>query len=79
MVLGQLIGALVFDALGLFGVEKRPATVNRVLGVALTVMGVILTNMWTEETIKVVEVPFKIIGPELQKYAMSTKVRMATI
>jgi len=59
MVLGQLTGSLIFDSLGLFGMEKRPATVNRVLGVVLTVMGVILTNMWNEETSKLVEVSFK--------------------
>jgi len=79
MVLGQLMGALVFDALGLFGVEKRPVTVNRVVGVVLTVIGVILTNMLNEEKIKVVELPVKIISPQLKKYAMSTKEMMVTI
>lgn len=78
MVLGQLIGALVFDAFGLFGVAKRPATVNRVLGVVMTIIGVILTNMRIEEKIKVIEVNAKILGPQL-KYMMSPKGRFSTI
>jgi len=77
MVLGQLIGALAFDALGLFGVDKRPATVKRVIGVALTFIGVIVTNMRTDvKIIKVVEAPLKITSPQLKKYNKITKGRV---
>jgi len=44
IVLGQLIGALVFDALGLFGVAVRSITEKRLYGLALAIGGVILAN-----------------------------------
>lgn len=44
IVLGQLIGALVFDALGLFGVAVRSITEKRLYGLALAISGVILAN-----------------------------------
>jgi len=45
VVLGQIMGALVFDALGLFGFEVRTVTVKRLAGVVLSMAGVILANM----------------------------------
>jgi len=47
IVVGQLIGALVFDALGLFGVAVRSITEKRLYGLALAVSGVILANFNT--------------------------------
>jgi len=45
IVLGQLLGALVFDALGLFGVDVRDISVWRLSGLALAVSGVVLSNV----------------------------------
>jgi len=44
-VLGQIVGALAFDAFGLFGVNVRTVTSNRLSGVLLATAGVILANM----------------------------------
>jgi len=45
VVLGQLIAAFVFDALGLFGVDVRAVTIKRIFGVALAMIGVIFANL----------------------------------
>jgi len=79
LVLGQLMGALVFDALGLFGVDKRPATVKRVLGMALTMVGVFFTNMWTDGNIKALEVKFKYLGPQIKRWVLSKNRQFSTI
>lgn len=47
VVLGQIIAAFVFDALGLFGVDVRIVTVKRISGVVLAMTGVILANLET--------------------------------
>jgi len=51
IVVGQLIGALVFDAMGLFGVPVRSITEKRLYGLALAVGGVILANFSTGKEI----------------------------
>ncbi|WP_421718201.1 DMT family transporter [Algiphilus sp.] len=42
LVAAQLIAALVMDHFGLLGMEERPATMVRVLGAALLVLGALL-------------------------------------
>jgi len=41
-VAGQLIGALVFDQLGAFGLDARPITFSRALGVVMLIASVLL-------------------------------------
>lgn len=43
-VAGQLIGALVLDHYGLFGVESRPATLTRIFGLLLVFVGAVLVR-----------------------------------
>jgi uncharacterized membrane protein YdcZ (DUF606 family) len=56
IVLGQILGALVFDALGLFGADVRDVTIMKISGVALVIIGVIsphvkvgITQCWREK------------------------------
>ena len=42
VVAGQLTASVAIDALGLFGVERQPVSVQRVLGVVLLAVGVLL-------------------------------------
>ena len=42
VVAGQLTASVAIDALGLFGVERHPVSVQRVMGVALLSLGVLL-------------------------------------
>ncbi len=42
VVAGQLTASVVIDALGLFGVERHPVSVQRLCGVALLALGVLL-------------------------------------
>ena len=41
-IAGQLVLAMVLDRLGAFGLEERPLSVQRILGIALLVAGTIL-------------------------------------
>jgi len=43
-VAGQLIGALVLDHYGLLGIESRPATLTRILGLLLVFAGAVLVR-----------------------------------
>jgi transporter family-2 protein len=45
MVCGQCLAALLIDHYGLMGMEKSPATLQRVVGVALVAGGVILLRL----------------------------------
>ncbi len=45
MVCGQCLAALVIDHYGLMGMEKTPATLQRVVGVALVAGGVVLLRL----------------------------------
>jgi bacterial/archaeal transporter family-2 protein len=42
IILGQMLGALVFDHFGLLGVAEHPVTAVRLLGVLLLLSGVVL-------------------------------------
>ena len=42
VVAGQLTASVAIDALGLFGVERHPVSVQRVFGVVLLALGVLL-------------------------------------
>ena len=42
LVLGQMIGAMLFDHFALFGVPENPITLSRLAGAALLVGGVVL-------------------------------------
>jgi transporter family-2 protein len=42
VVAGQLTASVAIDALGLFGVERHPVSVQRVCGVVLLALGVLL-------------------------------------
>ena len=44
-VVGQMVGALVFDNVGAFGLVPHPATWPRIAGAALLVAGVVLIRM----------------------------------
>jgi bacterial/archaeal transporter family-2 protein len=44
IVLGQILGALVFDHFGLFGVVERSITPARVIGALLVLTGVVLSR-----------------------------------
>ncbi|MFO0582625.1 MAG: DMT family transporter [Anaeromyxobacter sp.] len=41
-VAGQLVGALVLDQIGAFGLDARPVTLSRAVGVVLLVVSVLL-------------------------------------
>jgi transporter family-2 protein len=41
---GQLLGALLADHFGLFGIEPRPATVARLVGLALVLGGALISQ-----------------------------------
>ena len=43
-VLGQMLGSLLFDATGAFGLARHPVDVARLAGVALLVAGVVLVR-----------------------------------
>jgi transporter family-2 protein len=42
IVVGQMIGSLTFDHLGLFGVPQHPATLVRLTGAGLLILGAVL-------------------------------------
>ncbi len=42
IVVGQMIGSLIFDHFGLFGLTAQPATAMRLAGAACLVLGVVL-------------------------------------
>ena len=43
-IAGQLIAAMLLDHFGLFGLERQPATLARVAGAALVLVGVVLVR-----------------------------------
>lgn len=45
LILGQMTGALVLDALGAFGVPVQPISPTRLLAVALVAAGVVLSRL----------------------------------
>lgn len=45
MILGQMVGALVLDAVGAFGTPVQPISLTRVAAVALVVAGVVLSRL----------------------------------
>lgn len=44
MVVGQMLGSLLFDHLGLLGLEQQPITMVRSLGAVLLILGVLLVR-----------------------------------
>lgn len=44
IVVGQMLGALLFDHFGLLGLQQQPITLTRLLGVALLIAGVMLVR-----------------------------------
>lgn len=44
IVVGQMVGSLVFDQFGLFGVQQHSATLIRIAGAACLVVGVVLVR-----------------------------------
>ncbi len=45
IVLGQMMGSLLFDHFGFLGVAEQPVTIPRVIGVAMIILGVALTRL----------------------------------
>ena len=45
MVCGQCLAAMIIDHYGLMGMEKSPATFQRMLGVALVAAGVVVFRL----------------------------------
>ncbi|MBN2630112.1 MAG: DMT family transporter [Rhodobacteraceae bacterium] len=45
LILGQMTGALVLDALGAFGLPVQPISLTRVLAVALVAGGVVMSRL----------------------------------
>jgi transporter family-2 protein len=45
LILGQMAGALVLDAVGAFGVAAQPISLTRVLSVVLVAAGVVLSRL----------------------------------
>ena len=45
LILGQMAGALVLDAIGAFGVPVQPVSLTRVLAVVLVAAGVVLSRL----------------------------------
>lgn len=45
LILGQMAGALVLDAIGAFGVPVQPVSLTRVLAVGLVAAGVVLSRL----------------------------------
>ncbi|WP_103333078.1 DMT family transporter [Pseudotabrizicola formosa] len=45
LILGQMAGALVLDAIGAFGVPVQPISLTRVLAVCLVAAGVVLSRL----------------------------------
>lgn len=45
IVVGQMLGSLAFDHFGLLGVPQHPATLVRLGGAALLVLGVVLIRL----------------------------------
>ena len=46
IVIAQLISAYLIELLGMFGVEKEPFSVRKLVGMAVAVIGVIVFKMW---------------------------------
>ena len=42
IVVGQMLGSLVFDHFGLLGIPQHPATLIRLAGTAFLILGVVL-------------------------------------
>ncbi len=45
LVAGQLIGALVVDAVGGFGLEERSLSIRKVLGITMVLTGIMLERL----------------------------------
>ncbi len=45
IVVGQMVGSLVFDHFGLFGIQQQPASVVRIGGAVLLILGVVLIRL----------------------------------
>lgn len=45
IVIAQLIGAYLIELLGLFGVEKQPLEWRRVIGMAVSIVGIIIFKL----------------------------------
>ncbi|MDQ0112308.1 DMT family transporter [Paenibacillus harenae] len=45
LLIAQLIVALLIDSFGLFGIEKVPFTMNKLLGIAIMVAGVVVFKL----------------------------------
>lgn len=45
MILGQMTGALILDAIGAFGVPVQPVSLTRVLAVVLVAAGLVLSRV----------------------------------
>ena len=45
IVIAQLISAYLIELLGMFGVEKEPFSVRKLVGMAVAVIGVIVFKM----------------------------------
>jgi len=50
MVCGQCLAAMVIDHFGLLGMERSPATLQRVIGVALVAAGVVVFRLSSSAT-----------------------------
>ncbi|MRU14415.1 DMT family transporter [Roseovarius sp. A21] len=44
LILGQILAALAIDHVGLFGIEARPVSINRLLAAGLVAAGVVLSR-----------------------------------
>ena len=44
IILGQLVGAVILDNYGWFGVEKNPITAPRMVGIALVFLGAVIVR-----------------------------------
>lgn len=45
LLIAQLIVALLIDSFGLFGIEKVPFTMNKLLGIAIMIAGVVVFKL----------------------------------
>ena len=46
IVISQLIVAYVIELLGLFGVEKQPVEMRKIIGMAVAIVGIVIFK-WT--------------------------------
>ncbi|SFK83251.1 Putative inner membrane exporter, YdcZ [Brevibacillus centrosporus] len=45
LLISQLLVALIIDSLGLFGVEKVPMNLNKVMGIGIMIAGLIIFKL----------------------------------